>query len=398
MPAARSRDTGVRGCSPSAVTQARKPRSLAGSTPSPPSRSSTSASGPTQASPAVDDGGGERGRCRPAPGAPAGRPPPRCGARPRRCGRRRGRTPSPAPGRAAPPRRPSGRAGPSRSASECTATDFTPSRAQAGMTAQAAGPRPATSTLSIPAVPRRVPLCVPPSGAAARRRSAPCEACPVSLAVPATPRTFRARSPGPREPGSPPTGQRPTARSRGGQRCPSEDASGAPARRAAPTTASAPTPEQAGPQRRRAPRSRSGGSGRSSRSGRSPGVAHVSTLTRSTLTWVPSSSKETVVSCTLIRSRRPTGGGSPPQRRRTSALNSCSMPNWRRHERAVLEVLGDDRAPGVVGLVVEELEDVREDVVAGVDLDRLAGARSVVAHDWLASSPAPARTKPRSRA
>ena len=42
--------------------------------------------------------------------------------------------------------------------------------------------------------------------------------------------------------------------------------------------------------------------------------------------------------------------------------------------------------------------DVREDVVARVDLDRLAGPRSVVAHQWLASSPAPARTKPRSRA
>ena len=48
MPAARSRATGVGNRSPSAVTQARKPRSLAGSTPSPPSRSSTSASGPTQ--------------------------------------------------------------------------------------------------------------------------------------------------------------------------------------------------------------------------------------------------------------------------------------------------------------------------------------------------------------
>ena len=38
---------------------------------------------------------------------------------------------SPAPGRAAPRRRPAGRAGPTRSASECTATDFTPSRVQA---------------------------------------------------------------------------------------------------------------------------------------------------------------------------------------------------------------------------------------------------------------------------
>jgi hypothetical protein len=52
MPAARSRDTGVVKRRPSDVTQARKPRSLAGSTPSPPSRSSTSASGPTQVSPA----------------------------------------------------------------------------------------------------------------------------------------------------------------------------------------------------------------------------------------------------------------------------------------------------------------------------------------------------------
>src|SRR3954447_3307945 len=65
---------------------------------------------------------------------------------------------------------------------------------------------------------------------------------------------------------------------------------------------------------------------------------------------------------------------------------------------AVLEVLGDDRPPRVVGLVVEELEHVREDVVAGLDLDRLAGALSVVAHQRLASSPDPARTKPRSRA
>src|SRR3954470_23344663 len=65
---------------------------------------------------------------------------------------------------------------------------------------------------------------------------------------------------------------------------------------------------------------------------------------------------------------------------------------------AVLEVLGDHRAPGIVGLVVEELEHVRQDVAAGVDLDGLAGLRSVAAHQWLASSPAPARTKPRSRA
>ena len=52
----------------------------------------------------------------------------------------------------------------------------------------------------------------------------------------------------------------------------------------------------------------------------------------------------------------------------------------------------------VTGLVVEELEDMGEDVVAGVDLDGLACATVVVGHDWLASSPAPARTKPRSRA
>ena len=52
MPAARSRDTAVVNSSPSGVTQARNPRSLAGSTPSPPSRSSTSASGPIQVSPA----------------------------------------------------------------------------------------------------------------------------------------------------------------------------------------------------------------------------------------------------------------------------------------------------------------------------------------------------------
>src|SRR5687767_3000830 len=65
---------------------------------------------------------------------------------------------------------------------------------------------------------------------------------------------------------------------------------------------------------------------------------------------------------------------------------------------AVLEVLGDERAALVPGLVVEELEDVRQDVVAGMDFDRLACAMDVVGHDWLASSPAPARTKPRSRA
>ncbi|WP_324278608.1 hypothetical protein [Blastococcus brunescens] len=40
-------------CSPSAVTQPSSPCSLAGSTPSPPRRSSTSASGPTQISPAA---------------------------------------------------------------------------------------------------------------------------------------------------------------------------------------------------------------------------------------------------------------------------------------------------------------------------------------------------------
>src|SRR3954462_15348684 len=65
---------------------------------------------------------------------------------------------------------------------------------------------------------------------------------------------------------------------------------------------------------------------------------------------------------------------------------------------AGLQGLGDPRTARVVGLVVEELEDVGQHVVARVDLDRLAGARSVVAHDWLASSPAPARTNPRSRA
>jgi hypothetical protein len=53
MPAARSRDTGVVQRSPPSVTSARKPRSLAGSTPSPPSRSSTAAEGPTQVSPAA---------------------------------------------------------------------------------------------------------------------------------------------------------------------------------------------------------------------------------------------------------------------------------------------------------------------------------------------------------
>ena len=53
-----------------------------------------------------------------------------------------------------------------RSASECTATAFTPSRVQAAMTAQAAGPRPATSTLSIPSCATAVSSCDPPTGAA----------------------------------------------------------------------------------------------------------------------------------------------------------------------------------------------------------------------------------------
>ena len=61
MPAARSRETAVVNCSPSAVTQARNPRSLAGSTPSPPSRSSTSASGATQPQAGRDDGRGQAG-------------------------------------------------------------------------------------------------------------------------------------------------------------------------------------------------------------------------------------------------------------------------------------------------------------------------------------------------
>src|SRR6476659_10349380 len=60
----------------------------------------------------------------------------------------------------------------------------------------------------------------------------------VSLAVPAAPRTSRA-APADRSPARSIAGPHGT---RGGQRCPSEDASGAPARRAAPTTASAPTP------------------------------------------------------------------------------------------------------------------------------------------------------------
>jgi hypothetical protein len=62
-------------------------------------------------------------------------------------------------------------------------------------------------------------------------------------------------------------------------------------------------------------------------------------------------------------------------------------------------VLGDDRAAGVVGLPVEELEHVGEHVVARGDLDLVVvhAVLSVVAHDF-ASSAAPARTNPRSRA
>src|SRR5829696_4716132 len=97
----------------------------------------------------------------------------------------------------------------------------------------------------------------------------------------------------------------------------------------------------------------------------------------------------------LPEARRGRVATAAPAHERLELLLDAELAQAR---RTVLEMLGDHRPTLVTGLVIQELEDVGQHVVAGVDLDRLAGTLSVVAHDWLASSPAPARTNPRSRA
>src|SRR5437763_5696339 len=188
------------------------------------------------------------------------------------------------------------------------------------MTAQAAGPRPATSTLSMP----NWAMDVPPVPAP------PCEEPdhPVRGLLSQLGRFGDAAPPRAPPSGSLGTGGRhgPTGTGRGGQRCPSVDASGAPARGTRPTTASGRTrddgpgsiaatghpgpavPPKAFPDRGACTLLPLGASAHAG-VGCSPGhcivvsltTVVVSLTTRSTVICVPSSSTETVVRCSLIR-------------------------------------------------------------------------------------------------
>src|SRR3954454_6427371 len=202
-----------------------------------------------------------------------------------------------------------------------------PSPEQAATTAQAAGPRPATSTLSIPTwVTAPASSSVPPSrrgAGAARERllyvslAGPPVACTHRPGPAGTGRTHHQLGEGDRDVQAWTQAPHPQEERRQPRQAPQRLA-GPPF----PPRLARRGPLKGGRSRTSSgrPASAQAGVGRSWLASRTTSV-----VPRSPLTWVPSSSKVTVVSCILIRSRRPGGGASPPHRRRTSALNSCWM-------------------------------------------------------------------------